>query len=222
MILRRVLQPIQPIWMIECVKNLIAQSVTESFRCSLFSSCTGLGTNGLKYPTHLTLPQHAPMPPAAHITQVKLHHNPVFSWLKVKHENEELALQLAVVVQQCCTIPTLCSADYCAFWRLLSRLSVEVTRAVGQGGGRDCTLLYSLRLLPEWLQAVAPGCNHYALATWIHRHSDPWLTLQVSLSIPILQYNTVLPFPRIETVNLLKQNLRKWFFPCLLQSEIKQ
>ena len=123
----------------------------------------------------------------------------------------------------CCgTIPTLCPADYCAFWRLLSRLSVEVTRAVGQGGGRDCTLLYSLRLLPEWLQAVAPGCNHYALATWIHRHSDPWLTLQVSLSIPILQYNTVLPFPRIKTVNLLNQNLRKWFLPCLLQSEIKQ
>ena len=62
------------------------------------------------------------------------------------------------------------------------RLSVEVKRAVGQGGGRGCTLLYSLRLWPERLQAVAPGCSHFALATWIHRHSDPWLTLQISLS----------------------------------------
>ena len=62
------------------------------------------------------------------------------------------------------------------------RLSVEVMRAVGQGGGRGCTLLYSLRLWPERLQAVAPGCSHFAPATWIHRHSDPWLTLQTALS----------------------------------------
>ena len=62
------------------------------------------------------------------------------------------------------------------------RLSVEVMRAVGQGGGRGCTLLYSLRLWPERLQAVAPGCSHFAPATWIHRHSDPWLTLQAALS----------------------------------------
>ena len=71
---------------------------------------------------------------------------------------------------------------------IISRLSVEVMRAVGQGGERDCTLLYSLRFLPERLQAVAPGCNHFALATWIHRHSDPWLTLQSELSRHTLPY----------------------------------
>ena len=79
-------------------------------------------------------------------------------------------------------------------WCLLEiifRLSVEVKRAVGQGGGRDCTLLYSLRLLPERLQAAAPGCCHFALATWIHRQTDPWLTLQVELSKHSLQYCTV-------------------------------
>ena len=74
---------------------------------------------------------------------------------------------------------------------IISRLSVEVMRAVGQGGERDCTLLYSLRLLPERLQAAAPGCNHFALATWIHRHSDPWLTLQSALSTHTLQYCTL-------------------------------
>ena len=63
--------------------------------------------------------------------------------------------------------------------------------AVGQGGERCCTLLYSLRLLPERLQAVAPGCSNIALATWIHRHTDPWLTLQVALSGHTIQYCTV-------------------------------
>ena len=71
------------------------------------------------------------------------------------------------------------------------RLSVEVKRAVGQGGGRGCTLLYSLRLWPERLQAVAPGCSHFAPATWIHRQPDPWLTLQVVLSNHPLQYSTI-------------------------------
>ena len=72
------------------------------------------------------------------------------------------------------------------------RLSVEVKRAVGQGGGRGCTLLYSLRLWPERLQAVAPGCCHFALATWIHRQSDPWLTLQRTLSTHSIQQYTLL------------------------------
>ena len=62
--------------------------------------------------------------------------------------------------------------------------------AVGQGGERCCTLLYSLRLLPERLQAVAPGCSNFALATWIHRHTDPWLTLQVALLGHTIQYCT--------------------------------
>ena len=62
--------------------------------------------------------------------------------------------------------------------------------AVGQGGERCCTLLYSLRLLPERLQAVAPGCSNIALATWIHRHTDPWLTLQVALLGHTIQYCT--------------------------------
>ena len=73
----------------------------------------------------------------------------------------------------------------------LIRLSVEEMVAVGQGGGRGSTLLYSLRFLPERLQAVAPGCCHFALATWIHRRPDPWLTLQVELSYQPLQYATI-------------------------------
>ena len=71
------------------------------------------------------------------------------------------------------------------------RLSAEVMSAVGQGGGCGSTLLYSLRSMPERLQAVAPGCCHFALATWIHRQPDPWLTLQVVLSNHPLQYSTI-------------------------------
>ena len=74
------------------------------------------------------------------------------------------------------------------------RLSAKVMSAVGQGGGCGSTLLYSLRSLPERLQAVAPGCCHFALATWIHRQSDPWLTLQKALSDqPLQDYYLLLP-----------------------------
>ena len=92
--------------------------------------------------------------------------------------------------------------------------------AVGQGGGRGSTLLYSLRFLPERLQAVAPGCCHFALATWIHRQPDPWLTLQVELSNHPLQYSTIascLPLPGKPAQ--FKSNLCKRFWHCLLQSE---
>ena len=82
--------------------------------------------------------------------------------------------------------------EWGAAWRILIRLSVEVKVAVGQGGGRGSTLLYSIRLLPERLQAVAPGCCHFALATWIHRQSDPWLTLQRTLSTHSIQQYTLL------------------------------
>ena len=96
----------------------------------------------------------------------------------------------------------------CGLWWLLEnscRLSVEVMSAVGQGGERCCTLLYSLRLLPERLQAVAPGCSNFALATWIHRHTDPWLTLQVALSGHTIQYCTI-------SSSYFKVSNPKWIF----------
>ena len=100
----------------------------------------------------------------------------------------------------------------------LIRLSVEVMVAVGQGGGRGSTLLYSLRFWPERLQAVAPGCCHFAPATWIHRQPDPWLTLQVELASHPLQYFTIascLPDKPAQ----FKSNLHKRACHCLLQSE---
>ena len=91
------------------------------------------------------------------------------------------------------------------------RLSVEVMNAVGQGGGRGSSLLYSLRSLPERLQAAAPGCCHFALATWIHRQSDPWLTLQVALSAHPLQYYALLLLPDCFSIKiLLIPKLRAW------------
>ena len=82
-------------------------------------------------------------------------------------------------------LPSSCELG-CLF-EILYRLSAKVMSAVGQGGGCGSTLLYSLRLLPERLQAVAPGCCHFALATWIHRQSDPWLTLQKTPSAHPIQ-----------------------------------
>ena len=95
--------------------------------------------------------------------------------------------------------------------------------AVGQGGGRGSTLLYSLRSLPERLQAAAPGCCHFALATWIHRQTDPWLTLQVELSKHSLQYCTVFSclLRSVKSAQLSSNQTCARVWHCLLQSEIK-
>ena len=82
-------------------------------------------------------------------------------------------------------LPSTCELG-CLF-EMKYRLSAKVMSAVGQGGGCGSTLLYSLRSMPERLQAVAPGCCHFALATWIHRQSDPWLTLQKTPSAHPIQ-----------------------------------
>ena len=94
-------------------------------------------------------------------------------------------------------LPSTCELG-CLF-EMKYRLSAKVMSAVGQGGGCGSTLLYSLRSLPERLQAVAPGCCHFALATWIHRQSDPWLTLQRTLSTHSIQQYTLL-LPRLALV----------------------
>ena len=75
----------------------------------------------------------------------------------------------------------------------------------------------------NWSVKLYLGCCHIALATWIHRRSDPWLTFQLTLSVhPIHNYVLLLPPACLSPKRLLNLKLRVWVKLCLLQSEEKK